>query len=103
VTPEEIDTVTDGVIKVHAMADRFGPGLLLAAAIAGAWWACRRIAAAVHDRLAVAAARRQLRRRQQRIARIPTTFRGDTHPGHDQQLLADCWAAWNANTREEKP
>jgi hypothetical protein len=52
VTPEQIDTVTNGLIKVHAMADLYGPGLALAAAIAAAVWACRRIAGTLHDRSA---------------------------------------------------
>lgn len=43
-SPDQIDTVTNGLIELHAMADVYGPGLLLAAAAVAGWRACQWIA-----------------------------------------------------------
>lgn len=42
-TPEQIDTVTDGLIALTDAVDTYGPGLVVATAIATAWHTSRRV------------------------------------------------------------
>ena len=49
-TPEQIDTVTDGLITTWQLVGEYGPGLAVAAVAGGCWIAARRITGWIHDR-----------------------------------------------------
>ena len=100
-TPAQIDTVTNGLINVHAWLDTWWPLLAAAAGLWATWWIARRLRAA-NARL------RQIAREQQQMARIRAAIAAapliPTQPGHDDDLLDACWASWNATeNRKEKP
>lgn len=42
-TPEQIDTVANALIEVHAAVETYGPGLAVAATLWAATWTLRRI------------------------------------------------------------
>lgn len=104
-TPEQIDTVTDGLITTWQLVGEYGPGLFAAAIAGGCWIAARRI----HERRAH---RRAMKARLQRERRLMKAAARElenapvipTLPGTDNELLAQCWNAWNATQdRKEKP
>ncbi|MFF4090353.1 hypothetical protein ACFYY9_26255 [Streptomyces nigra] len=96
-TPDQIDTVTDGLITTWQLVGEYGPGLFAAAIAGGCWIAARRI----RERRAH---RRAMKVRLQRAQRALALDPADTRPGTDDQALADCWNAWNATQdRKEKP
>lgn len=78
-TPDQINTWTDAALQMQTMADTFGPGITLTVGTAAAWWASRRAAAAIHDRLAH---RRDVRRGLRRLQQY-------ANPDGNRQLLDD--------------
>jgi hypothetical protein len=99
-TPEQIDTITDGLITTWQLVGEYGPGLFAAAVAGGCWVAAHRI----RERRAK---RRQERLERQQMARlahaIETAPLIPTQPGQDQQLLAACNQILAATARREKP
>lgn len=100
-TPEQIDTVTNGVINLHAFLDEHGPGLFAAAVAGGCWIVASRIRAR-------RAWRRQLRLERQQMARLAAAIEAapltPTRPGQDNDLLAECNQILDATeNRKEKP
>lgn len=77
-----------------------GPGIALCTGI----YLLLCVVERIRDRRAV---RRQLRRERQQMARLRAAIDNapliPTQPGHDDELLDKCWAAWNAQPRKEKP
>jgi uncharacterized membrane protein YccC len=100
-TPEQIDTVTNGLINLHTFVDEYGPGRF-AAAVAGACWM---IASRIRARRAW---RRQLRCERQQMARLAADIDAapliPTQSGRDNDLLAECNQILAATeNRKEKP
>lgn len=103
-TPEQIDTVTNGLINMHTFVDQYGPGILAGAIPGIGWWLmARRQARRERRRAAVA----QQRLERQQMARLAAAIKAapliPTQPGQDDDLLDACWNAWNADTRKETP
>lgn len=92
-TPEQIDTVTDGLINLHTFVGEYGPGLFAAAVAGGCWIVASRIRAR-------RAWRRQLRHERQQMARSAADIDAapliPTQPGQDNDLLAECNQILNA-------
>jgi hypothetical protein len=78
----------------------YGPGVALTAVIYTAW----RIVARLRDRAAYC---RQIRHDIEQARRLAHDIKQAPHiptqPGTDDDLLTDCWNAWKAQPREEKP
>ncbi|GGW99086.1 hypothetical protein [Streptomyces chartreusis] len=108
-TPEQIDTVTNGLIKTWELVGEYGPGLFAAAVAGGCWVAATRLAprlrARREARRARTARRRQLLREVEQMARLARDIENapliPTQHGQDDQLLDACWDAWTADTRKE--
>lgn len=49
-TPDQIDTVTTGLINMHTFLDQYGPGLLAGAIPGIGWWAMWRHQQRQHQR-----------------------------------------------------
>jgi hypothetical protein len=75
-TPEQIDTVTNGLINLHTFLDEHGPGLFAAAVAGGCWIVVSRIRA------------RRARRRREIHRGIQHLERYANHPGA-RRLLDD--------------
>jgi hypothetical protein len=107
-TPQQIDDVTTGLVKVYAFLDAHGPGLLAAAIAGGLWVLYRKTAPHRRRRRAVAAQRRQVLLERQQMARLTAAIDAapliPTQPGQDNDLLGKCNQILNAtNARKEKP
>ncbi|WP_409469118.1 hypothetical protein [Streptomyces sp. HC307] len=106
-TPEQIDGLINAWVKVDNAIDTYGPGLFAAAVALATWWALRRAADYRARRRTIRATRRQLQRERQQMARLAAAIQAapliPTQPGHDDNLLAQCWNAWNAEPRKENP
>lgn len=67
-TPEQIDTVTNGLINLHTFVDQHGPEVAYGACTLALWWALHRIERRIR-------ARRELRHAIHRIEAFAN------HPG----------------------
>jgi len=86
-TPEQIDTITNALVEVHAIVGEYGPGLVAAAVAGGCWMVASRIRAR-------RTWRRQLQHERQQMARLAAASEAapliPTQPGQDNDLLNQC-------------
>ncbi|MET9149996.1 hypothetical protein ABZX82_01755 [Streptomyces griseoflavus] len=75
----------------------YGPGIALTAVLIAISWTCSKVRAWRERRRDARDWRAQLRTELAAQAAADD----DTQPGHDDQLLADCWNAWKAQPRKE--
>ncbi len=78
-TPDQINTVADAVIRLQELGDLYGPGIILALGSTAAYWAVSRTAGHLHNRLAH---RREVRRGLRRLQQY-------ANPDGNRQLLDD--------------
>ncbi|WP_328336817.1 hypothetical protein [Streptomyces violaceus] len=106
-TREQVDAVTETGLWLHDQVATYGPGLALTAACIAASWTCAKVRGWRDRRRELRDRRAALRLERQQMARlrdaIDTAPLIPTQPGHDNDLLDACEAAWNADTRKEKP
>jgi hypothetical protein len=100
--------------SLHPVADwavdqvlLYGPGFALTAGCIAISAVCARIRDWRTHRRNIRARREQLRHERQQMAHLSDAINQapiiPTQPGTDQTLLDACEAAWNTDTRKEKP
>ncbi|MFH9574269.1 hypothetical protein ACH4MG_27475 [Streptomyces sp. NPDC017454] len=106
-TLDQLNTAINAWVWIDDQVSAYGPGLTVAAGLWAAARATRRTAAYIRYRRDVAARRQALAAERQQMtdlaAAIDTAPLIPTQPGHDDDLLADCWNAWTAKPRKETP
>ncbi|MFE0794698.1 hypothetical protein [Streptomyces mutabilis] len=106
-TLEQLDTAINAWVWIDHQVGTFGPGIALTAGVWAAYRTARGATAYIRYRRDVAARRHALAAERQQMHAashaIDTAPLIPTQPGHDDDLLVECWNAWTAEPRKEKP